>query len=345
MSETSEDQKSQTKKKKPTSSFRKVSAFLLILAVLGAATAGGMFYWLKQNFTQSWVLQTDKIIEIPSGSGVAKIADILHKQGVIDNPLIFRIMLRLNKADKNLKAGEFLFPAHVTPEKAARILEKGVVVQHQFTIAEGLTSVEILAEINAISGLEDIVIQTPPEGSLLPETYQYTKGMKRADIIKRMQSDMRSTLDELWQKRAEGLPLKSKEEALILASIIEKETGVASERGHVAGVFINRLNKGMRLQTDPTVVYGITLGQEDLGRPLSRKDLKTPTPYNTYTIKGLPPTPICNPGRAAIEAALNPLKTDDLYFVADGTGGHAFAKTLQQHNRNVAKWRKIERAR
>ena len=334
-----------TKKKKPKSSFKKVSAFLVAFVMVAVFAASAVAFWLAKDFTRSWVLTEDKIVEIPAGSGVAKIASILEKEGVIRNPLAFRLVLRYNKEDKGLKAGEFLFPARVTPKKVTRILQDGKTVLHRITLPEGLTSVEILELINAEPGLDEIVMQTPSEGSLLPETYSFSKGMKRQQVIAQMQTAMKKTLAELWQKRQEGLPLKSMEEALILASIVEKETGVSSERGKVAGVFINRLKKRMRLQTDPTVIYGITQGQEPLGRPLSKRDLKTPTPYNTYTNYGLPPTPICNPGRASIEAVLNPSETKALYFVADGTGGHAFANSLKQHNRNVAKWRKIERSR
>ncbi len=340
-----EEASQEKEKKKPKSSKRRVSAFLVAFIVATVFGASIVAFWLAKNFTRSWILHEDKVVEIPVGSGVSKIADILHREGVIDNPLAFRIVLRYNKLDKDLKAGEYLFPARVTPKKVARILQDGKSILHRVTFAEGLTSVEIVSLLNGTQGLDDIVMQVPPEGSLLPETYSFSKGMKRSRIVTQMQTAMQKTLDELWAKRPEGLPLKSKQEALILASIVEKETGVSSERAKVAGVFINRLKKRMRLQTDPTVVYGITLGQEPLGRPLSKKDLKTPTPYNTYTNFGLPPGPISNPGRAAIEAVLNPAKTKALYFVADGTGGHAFANSLKEHNRNVAKWRKIERSR
>lgn len=344
MSEAAEAPKEKNKKK-PKSSKRKVSAFLVAFVVASVFGASIVAFWLAKNFTRSWILTEDKVVEIPVGSGVSKIADILHQEGVIDNPLAFRIVLRYNKMDKDLKAGEFLFPARVTPKKVARILQDGKTVLHRVTFPEGLTSVEMTGLLNGEQGMDGIVMQIPPEGSMLPETYTYSKGMERSRMVAQMQMAMQKTLDELWEKRADGLPLKSKQEALILASIVEKETGVSSERAKVAGVFINRLNKRMRLQTDPTVVYGITMGEEPLGRPLSKKDLKTPTPYNTYTNYGLPPGPISNPGRASIEAVLNPAETKALYFVADGSGGHAFANSLKDHNRNVAKWRKIERSR
>ncbi|NVK17555.1 MAG: endolytic transglycosylase MltG [Methylocystaceae bacterium] len=344
MSEADQTQKKKTQKAKPKSSFRKVSAFLVAFVVIAVFAASGFSFWLAKSFTRSWVLQEDKVVVIPQGSGVARIANILHEEGVIDNPLAFRIVLRFNKLDKNLKAGEYLFPAKVTPKKVARILEEGKTVLYRLTFPEGLTSVEIIDLLNAQDGLEGQVLTIPEEGTLLPETYTYARGMKRSQIVTQMQQHMRDALDDLWEKRASDLPLKNKQEALILASIVEKETAISSERGMVAGVFVNRLNKRMRLQTDPTVVYGITLGEKELGRPLSKKDLKTPTDYNTYTNYGLPPGPICNPGRASIEAVMNPTQTKALYFVADGSGGHAFANSLKEHNRNVANWRRIERS-
>ncbi len=331
------------KKKKPKSPLRKVSAFLVVLALLGAGVLGAGYIWLNNHFQSSVILAEEKVVEIPSGSGVATIAALLAREGVIENPLTFRLMLRLKRLDKQLKAGEFRFLPGVTPAQVVNILRGGKTVLYNITFPEGLTSVEMISLLNAQQGLDEVVMQVPPEGSILPETYSYHKGMKRQDIVVRMKEHMQETLMALWEKRQPGLPLKTPQEALVLASIVEKETGVSSERAKVAGVFINRLEKRMRLQTDPSVVYGITLGQVALGRPLSRKDLKTPTPYNTYTNYGLPPTPICNPGRASLEAVLNPDKTDALYFVADGSGGHAFAKTLNEHNRNVARWRRLER--
>jgi len=221
-------------------------------------------------------------------------------------------------------------------------------VAHRLTIAEGLQTTQILAQITAAPQLtgsvlgEDQVL--PQEGALLPETYHFSRGDSRAELVARMGRDMRQVMAAAWAGRAAGLPFKSAEEALIMASSVERETSLAGERPHVAGVFVNRLRLGMLLQSDPTVAYGIN-PDGPLGRPLTRADLKTDHPYNTYVRKGLPPGPISNPGRAAIEAVLRPMATDDLYFVADGAGGHVFAKTLAQHNRNVAKWRKLERAR
>jgi len=212
-------------------------------------------------------------------------------------------------------------------------------VERKLTVPEGLTVMEILALVRAADGLQGTITLHPDEGTLLPQTYFYSYGDSRDAVVQRMRKAMDETLDELWPGRQDDLPIGSKRQALILASIVEKETGIPDERPRVAAVFVNRLRLGMRLESDPTVSYGMTLGRKPLGRDLTRADLQAPTPYNTYTNAGLPPGPIANPGRATIEAALNPAKTKDLYFVADGSGGHAFAATLDQHNRNVANWR------
>ncbi|MBT6096092.1 MAG: endolytic transglycosylase MltG, partial [Rhodospirillaceae bacterium] len=246
---------------------------------------------------------------------------------------------------KPLRAGEYAFPAALSPAEAARILQSGRTVQRRVTFAEGLTRAEVASTLAAAAGATGAVGPLPQEGWLLPETYHYAFGDSREALLKRMNDAMVALADKLWSERAPDLPIKSVHEAVILASIVEKETGVASERPRVAAVFINRLRLGMRLQSDPTVVYGLTFGEKPLGHGLTRADLQSRTPYNTYLIKGLPPTAIANPGRAALESVLHPADSKDLYFVADGTGGHAFARTLKGHNANVAKWRRIERAR
>ncbi|WP_372603538.1 endolytic transglycosylase MltG [Actibacterium sp.] len=218
-------------------------------------------------------------------------------------------------------------------------------VRYRVTLAEGVTSWQVVQELAQAEFLSGDIDGVPAEGSLAPDSYELSRGADRAALIADMEAAQAQILADLWQGRAEGLPLNSPEEALILASIVEKETGVAGERPQVASVFINRLTKGIRLQTDPTVIYGLTNGKGALGRGLRQSELRRDTPYNTYIIDGLPPTPIANPGRASIEAALNPAETNYLYFVADGSGGHAFAETLAEHNRNVADWRKIEAER
>ncbi|WP_435259190.1 endolytic transglycosylase MltG [Thioclava sp. FR2] len=215
-------------------------------------------------------------------------------------------------------------------------------LRFRVTLAEGVTSWQVVEELKRADFMTGDITEVPAEGSLAPDSYEVEKGSDRAALIGRMVAAQTSILAELWAERAEGLPYETPEEALIMASIVEKETGIADERPQVASVFVNRLDRGMRLQTDPTVIYGITLGKEPLGRGLRQSELRRETPYNTYVIDGLPPTPIANPGRLSIQAALNPADTNFVFFVADGTGGHAFAETLEEHNRNVAEWRKIE---
>lgn len=215
-------------------------------------------------------------------------------------------------------------------------------IRWRVTLAEGVTSWQVVDALKRADFLSGEIAAVPAEGSLAPDSYEVERGADRAALLAEMATRQAATMAELWATRAEGLPYDTPEEALIMASIVEKETGIAEERKRVASVFINRLEQGMRLQTDPTVIYGVTKGEGVLGRGLRQSELRRETPYNTYVIDGLPPTPIANPGRLSIEAALNPDKTDDLYFVADGSGGHAFAKTLAEHNENVAKWREIE---
>jgi len=302
--------------------------------------------WIEHSSKLPNTLTENKVIEIKSGSSVHSIADKLYQEGVIKNHLAFMIKARIKNRTKNLKAGEYDFTAGENINQVIEKLQSGKVHSYDITFPEGLTSIEMIEIINnneILSG--DAITEIPAEGSLLPETYHYTRGESKSAIIKRMQDAMTQTIDKLWEERQDGLPIKTKEEALTLASIIEKETAVPEERARVAGVFINRLNKKIALQTDPTVIYAVTLGKKKMDRELTIKDLKTSSPYNTYMVRGLPPTPIANPGASSIKAALNPEFNDYIYFVADGTGGHVFASTLAEHNSNVAKWRKIKRAK
>jgi len=285
-------------------------------------------------------MQKDKLVQACMRTRLEVIASKLTRAGVLSVPLVFRLGARLTGADKRLRAGEYAFAARISPRQTVALLESGKTVVRRLTVVEGLTTAEIIAQLRATDGLEGDLGPLPMEGTLLPETYHFSFGDTRPAIVERMAEAMRAALDDAWAARNRELPLKAPESVLILASIIEKETAVPQERARVAGVFINRLRKGMKLQSDPTVVYGLTKGKGPLGRPLTRVDLRTPSPYNTYLIAGLPPTPISNPGLASITAALNPARTDDLYFVADGSGGHVFARTLSEHNRNVARWRK-----
>ncbi len=320
---------------------RRILLSLVVLLVVLAVAAGAAFFWAKSQVNAPGPLKAAITVIVPKGAGADTIARLLETQGVIDRPLLFRLALRLDDSGKPLRAGEYEISAGISVIDVLALLQSGKTVMHKITIAEGLTVTEILALVKAQDGLDGQISLKPAEGSLLPQTYFFTLGDTRDTVIQRMRQAMRETLDELWPKRKQGLPFGTEREGVTLASIVEKETGVASERPRVAAVFVNRLRLNMRLETDPTVTYGITLGQRPLGRDLNRTDLQAPTPYNTYTMTGLPPGPIANPGRASLEAAFNPLDTKELYFVADGSGGHAFAETLDQHNKNVAAWRKL----
>ncbi|MGB3809780.1 MAG: endolytic transglycosylase MltG [Parvibaculum sp.] len=315
----------------------------VVLPSLVALVAGGVFLYGKSRYEARGSLAEPTIVWLQPGIGLTAITDRLHAAGAIDDPLIFRTAVRLTGAAGSLKAGEYEIAAYASMADIVRVLREGKSIVHRITIPEGLTSQQAMEIVKADPVLTGDMPLLPPEGALLPETYNFLRGTTRVGIVSRMQKSATALMTELWPKRAAGLPFSTPNEALILASIVEKETGLAAERPRVAAVFVNRLRLPMRLQSDPTIVYGITRGAGPLGRPIRRSEIYRPTPYNTYQIDGLPPTPICNPGRASIEAVLNPPATDDLYFVADGTGGHAFAPSLAGHQRNVGNWRKIER--
>ncbi len=321
---------------------KRLAGSLLMLNVVGCAASFFSAQYLLDRFEGPGPLQAEQVFIISKGAGVAEIARDLETAGIIDDRRIFRLGVRYLELGRDMKVGEFILPAAVSMRNAAQIIASGKTVVHRITIPEGQTSQEIIEILAAEPLLQGEITTIPPEGSLLPETYHFSRNDTRQAMLERMSAAMSELLAELWPARAEGLPIATPEEAVILASIVEKETGQSDERALVAGVFVNRLKKNIPLQSDPTVIYGITLGKAPLERALSRKDLKTATPYNTYSIQGLPPGPIANPGRTALEAVMAPAETDFIYFVADGSGGHAFAKTLKEHNRNVAKWRKIE---
>ena len=272
-------------------------------------------------------------------------SEALEAQGVIASSSVFRIAARYQGVASDVKFGEYEIPARATTGDVLEIVVSGRSLQYRVTIAEGLTSWEIVEALRANDLLDGAIDEVPAEGSLAPDTYFVARGSARSELIKRMQAAQARILQTAWEMREEDTPLRTPEEALVLASIVEKETGLAAERPLVGGVFINRLRRGMRLQSDPTIIYGITNGEGPLDRGLTRSDIAKATPYNTYVIDRLPPAPIANPGREAILAVVRPEATDAIYFVADGTGGHAFATTLREHNRNVAKWREIERSR
>ena len=317
----------------------------ICVVILAGVTAGAGYFWLKSAYQTASSVPVDTVVTIKRGSGIAAISNQLKNDGLIPNPHVFRYGLRFFDDQRPLRAGEYKIIAGASPAEIARILKEAEPITYRITLAEGLTSSEIVDLIRDDQVLVGDIDAVSAEGSLLPETYHFHRGETRMGILTRMTSAMDKALSKAWDGREANLPLKSQKDALILASIVEKETGIDNERGQVAGVFINRIRKGMRLQSDPTVVYGITMGAGPLGRGLKRSELDAKTDYNTYQINGLPPTPIANPGLASIEAVLNPEETKALYFVADGTGGHVFSKTLSEHNRNVRAWRKIERAR
>lgn len=312
---------------------------LLVLGLMVLAAVAGGGYWLFEAYRQPGPLAVETTVVIEPGARGAAIAQQLADEGVIANALAFRLGTRLAGIGGALQAGEYMFPPGISPAAVAQALTAGAVRIHRLTLPEGLTSKQVIRLLHEVDALAGDVDGVPPEGSLLPETYHFTRGDRREAMIARMSDAMARVVAELWEQRAPDLPLASPEEALILASIVEKEAALAEERPRIAAVFINRLRRGMPLQADPTVIYAVSEGDGTLSRPLTRADLRTPSPYNTYTVNGLPPGPIANPGEASIRAVLNPADTEELFFVADGSGGHAFARTLAEHNRNVARWR------
>lgn len=323
-------------------------AALLILGAF-ATVAAGLAVWLYGSFQRPNPDAKAATIIVPRGAGVDEIAQLLADNGVIEDKIVFALGVRLTESGGRLRAGEYAFPAGASPRAIMDQMIAGKVVVHRLTIPEGLTTGQILVLIGNAEALNGSVMRQPGEGELMPDTYHYVYGETRDAMVARMQKAMREALDSLWAQRKPNALIQNPQQALILASLVEGETGVADERPMVAGVFVNRLKRNMKLQSDVTVAYGVAKREgrpgNVLGRPLSRDDLATADPYNTYASEGLPPGPINNPGRSAIAAAINPAETEALYFVADGTGGHTFSRTLDEHNRAVAKLRQIERAR
>jgi UPF0755 protein len=321
---------------------RRLAGICLLVALVGVAGGG---VWAYHHYTSPGPLPAETTVLIRPGTNSGDIARQLAAAGIISRPTIFQIGVRLEGAGGALRAGEYAFPPRVSPRQVTEILKAGKTIVRRITVPEGLTSKQIVALLDTIPGLEGDTPAPPPEGTLLPETYHFSYGDQRKDLVARMSAAMDAAVAELWATRAEDLPFDSIHEAMTLASIVEKESALPHERPRIAGVFVNRLRIGMPLQADPTVIYAVTDGEGVLPRPLTRTDLQSPSPYNTYVTGGLPPGPIANPGRSAIAAALNPADTDALFFVADGSGGHAFARTLEDHNRNVARWRRLEARR
>jgi UPF0755 protein len=323
-----------------------VHILLPIIAAVAAVVAVGTAWWGHDRFVTAGPLEQPVHIVIPKGAGLGAISALLRDKGVIDGPAarnIFSIGAKLTDRAHRMRAGEYSFSPGISMDGAIALLIDGKTVRRKLTIAEGLTTRQVLALIAAADGLTGEMPTNQGEGDLLPETYFFSFGDSRADLVGRMARGMKDFVAREWPGRAKNITLKNTYEALVLASIIEKETGRDGERARISAVFHNRLRRGMRLQSDPTVSYAITGPTRLLGRTLTRSDLKTASPFNTYRVYGLPPTPIANPGRESIRAALHPSLNKDLYFVADGKGGHAFARNLTQHNRNVARWRRIRR--
>ena len=316
---------------------------IFTVLVLISVVVGGALYVGRQRFETPGPLAADKVVNIPRGLGIRDIADLLQREGVIDQPWVFIGGVMVLKARGDLKHGEYQFTKGASLADVVTTIVENKVVQHSLTIPEGLTSEQIVAKLLETESLSGQIKEIPREGTLLPETYKFTRGMTREQIIQRMQQAHRRLLQEVWEHRMPDLPIKTPEQLVTLASIVEKETGKPDERSRVASVFVNRLKSKMRLQSDPTIIYGLTGGKGSLGRPIMKSEIEQPTPYNTYVIDGLPPGPIANPGRASLEAAANPARTKDLYFVADGSGGHVFSETYEQHQKNVARLRAIEK--
>ena len=332
-----------------TKSFKIFLGAMTYAVTIGVVAGLLAFWWVDQDFQKPGPLAQNIFFTVERGDGVLTISEKLKDAGAIDNSYVFALATRVLHAQRALRAGEYQFTPGISQHQILDKMRKGDFFLRRFTVREGLTSYEVVQLIKGVADLDGETGDIPAEGTLLPQTYDYKLHETRAHVIAHMKDDMTKTVEELWAKRAANLPFKTPEEAVTLASIVEKETGVASERPRIAGVFINRLRQNMALQSDPTVIYALTKGKPQnngegpLGRHIYEKDLQVDSPYNTYAHPGLPPGPIANPGRAALEAVMNLEANDFIYFVADGSGGHVFAKTLAEHNANVAKWQAIKR--
>ena len=321
--------------------------FVMTVVVFVALAAAGAVYYAMHEYEKPGPLEANKNFIVRSGAGISEIASNLERNEIITDSRVFRFVSEAYLSNDTLKAGEYEIKAHASMQEIMELLKSGKSILYSVSLPEGLTVKQMfhrLADDPVLVG--DLPAELPPEGSLKPDTYKFTRGTDRNEIIKQMTAAQEALVQQIWEKRDPDLPVSTIEEFVTLASIVEKETGRADERPRVASVFINRQEKGMRLQSVPTIIYGIFGGEgKPADRAILRSDLDKQTPYNTYLIKGLPPTPIANPGRAALEAVANPSRTPELYFVADGTGGHVFAETLDEHNANVRRWRKIEAER
>jgi UPF0755 protein len=317
---------------------------IITILLIAMITVGVGYFYGKQILEAPGPLVEERVVNIPQRAGKRDIADVLTREGVIDvNPWIFIGSVFALKASSDLKPGEYAFQKNASLHEVIATIVEGKVVQHAVTIPEGLTSEQIVARLSDNDIFTGSLQEIPREGTLLPETYKFPRGTTREQVIQRMQQAQKRILAEIWERRSADLPFRTPEQLVTLASIVEKETGKPDERSRVAAVFLNRMKQKIKLQSDPTIIYGLVGGKGTLGRPIKRSEIIQPSPYNTYVIDGLPPGPISNPGRASLEAAANPARTRDLYFVADGTGGHAFTETYDQHQKNVAKLRAMEK--
>src|SRR5947208_2183052 len=317
---------------------------IITLILISMVGAGGVYLYGRQMLEAPGPLKEDRIVNIPARAGKGDIAEALQKEGVVDiNRWVFIGSVFALKASSDLKPGEYLVQKNASLRDVIGTIVEGKVVQHAITVPEGLTSEQIVARLSDNDVFSGSVREIPREGTLLPETYKFPRGTSREQVIQRMQQAQKRVLAEIWERRSPDLPVRTPEQLVTLASIVEKETGKPDERSRVAAVFVNRLKQKIKLQSDPTIIYGLVGGKGTLGRPIKRSEITQPSPYNTYVIEGLPPGPIANPGRASLEAAANPARTRDLFFVADGSGGHAFTETYDAHQKNVAKLRAMEK--
>ena len=318
--------------------------FVMTVVVFATLIGVGIFYYGIKSYEEAGPLTANTNFIVRGGAGTNEIAANLERNNIISDSRVFRVLSRVYLDGETLKAGEYEIKAGASMREIVELLKSGKSILYSVSVPEGLTVKQVFKRLTEDPVLEgDLPAELPPEGSLMTDTYKFSRGTKRADILHQMLDAQKALIDQIWERRDDNLPITTREEFVTLASIVEKETGRADERSRVASVFLNRLEKGMRLQSDPTIIYGMFGGEgKPADRPIFQSDLEKKTPFNTYIIKGLPPTPIANPGRAALEAVANPSRTADLYFVADGTGGHVFAETLDEHNQNVRRWRKLE---
>jgi UPF0755 protein len=315
-----------------------VNFLIVVFLVIASAV-----YWAKNQYQNAGPLKSDINFEVKKGDRFRNVSADLAKQGIISNSLIFNVWARYAKQDENLKFGNYLISSKSSMSEVLALITSGKAINEQITFPEGFTSYQIVERLKSNMELEGEVGPFPAEGSLAPNTYSYQKGDTRRNILKKMQEMQKDIINEAWISRSKDLPFDNKKEAIIIASIIEKETSQNNELKLVSGVIMNRLKAGIPLGMDSTIVYEFTKGNPKNMRSIKQSDIKKDSKFNTRKYSGLPPSAIGNPGKLAIEAALNPEKTDFFYFVADGSGGHAFSKTLKEHNINVAKWRKIEK--